>query len=85
MKGNQRWDHPDIICFSCKRNTDETRFHLLNFEKLLGKNKFSHMPDYKELYHSNLSGQVCVLRILKETSRESQNAAQQKSLRLSIC
>ena len=67
IRGNQRWKHINITCYSCKTNEEETQIHLLNCPGLLGKNeKLSYIPEYKELYEGELAEQIYVSRILKE-------------------
>ena len=70
IKGNQRWKQRDITCSSCQRNSEETHFHLLNCEALLGKNELlTYIPDYNELYKGDILEQVYVSRVLKENFR----------------
>ena len=67
IRGNQRWKHFIITCYSCKTNEEETQIHLLTCPGLLGKNeKLSYIPEYKELYEGELAEQIYVSRILKE-------------------
>ena len=70
VKGNQRWQHSDISCLSCKKKEDETQCHLLLCKDLIGKNSFlTYIPDYKELYYGDINEQIYVYRLLKENLR----------------
>ena len=67
VKGNHRWKHIDLSCFSCKKGIIETQTHILYCEILLGKNEnVTFIPEYEELYSEDLGEQVYVSRLLKE-------------------
>ena len=67
VKGNHRWKHSDITCFSCQEGVIETQTHLLYCKKLLGQNEnVTFKPDYKELYSGDLKDQFYVSRLLKD-------------------
>ena len=67
IKGNHRWKHSNIACFSCKKNIDETQRHLVFCEYLLGKNEhISYIPEYDELYNGSLDEQVYLAKILQD-------------------
>ena len=67
VKGNHRWKHNDLSCFSCKKGIIETQTHILYCDTLLGKNEnVTFIPEYEELYSEDLREQVYVSRLLKE-------------------
>ena len=67
VKGNHRWKHNDLSCFSCKKGMIETQTQILYCDTLLGKNEnVTFIPQYEELYSEDLREQVYVSRLLKE-------------------
>ena len=67
VKGNHRWKHQNISCFSCKKNIVKTQSHLSLCEYLIGKNEnLTYIPEYDELYSGELEGQIYLARIFKE-------------------
>ena len=65
IKGNNRWKYEDLSCLSCKKNVEETQFHILNCSALLGKNEnITYIPDYNELFTGDLTEQMYVSKIL---------------------
>ena len=67
VKGNHRWKHNDITCFSCQKGVIETQVHLLYCETLMGQNEnITYIPEYKELFTGDIKDQFYVSRLLKE-------------------
>ena len=66
-KGNHRWKHKNISCFSCKKNIVKTQSDLLSCEHLLGNNEnLTYISEYDKLYSGELEGQIYYARIFKE-------------------
>ena len=50
VKANRTWIYQDIRCSSCLKNIDETQYHILNCEYLLGKNEHCTINEQKMVH-----------------------------------
>ena len=67
VKGNHRWKHKELTCFSCQKGLIETQVHLLYCETLMGQNEnITYIPEYKELFTGDIQDPFFVSRLLKE-------------------
>ena len=69
IKNNYRNKFKNILCIACGK-AECSQQHAMLCPKLLGRNKIlSHIPAYEQLFGTDLSEQVYVVRIIKENLR----------------
>ena len=69
IKSHFRNMHFDVICEGC-RMTESTTQHTLECQNLIRQNELvTYIPNYKDLYETDVEEQVYIARILKDNLR----------------
>jgi hypothetical protein len=70
-RANRPWQHEETHCISCKDiNIEETGKHILDCKVLIDQNdQISYIPQYSDLYSTEIQEQMYVSTIIKENMR----------------